>query len=140
MRQLLLNSADTQNSPSQTEGEFFSIYSIRFQESASSVSRFSIFPIRLSVSACELSRQRHASHSSSISYTAFPSMTSLVFMLPRSCLPFFFEAAVQTVTRSLLYGILSYTLYYARQPQHDMNRPRIYCFKKNKDPFHDGKE
>ena len=54
--------------------------------------------------------------------------------------PFFFEAAMQTVTRSLLYGISSYTLYYARQPQHDMNRPRIYCFKKNKDPFHEGKE
>ena len=54
--------------------------------------------------------------------------------------PFFFKAAVQTVTRSLLYGILSYTLYYAHQPQHDMNRPRIYCFKKNKDPFHEGKE
>ena len=40
---------------------------------------------------------------------------------------------MQTVTRSLLYGISSYTLYYARQPQHDMNRPRIYCFKKNKE-------
>lgn len=47
---------------------------------------------------------------------------------------------MQTVTRSLLYGISSYTLYYARQPQHDMNRPSIYCFKKNKDPFHEGKE
>ena len=133
MRQLLLNRF-LGTPPHGTRGSF-SIYPISSQDSISFDSFLSIFSIRFLLSGQYGPPFWHASHSSSISYTAFPSMTSLVFILLRSCHRFGFRLLISRSN-----GILSYTLYYADCLRHDMSCPRIYCFKKNKDPFHEGKE
>ena len=130
MRQLLLNRF-LGTPPHGTRGSF-SIYPIYFQDSISFDSFLSIFSIRFLLSGQYGPPFWHASHSSSISYTAFPSMTSLVFILLRSCHRFGFRLLISRSN-----GILSYTLYYADCLRHDMSCPRIYCFKKNKDPVHE---
>lgn len=83
-------------------GGVFSIYNVIAQDLFSFSffgSLLSIFPILFFLSVQEDSPYQHASHSSSISYTAFPSMTSLVFISTALLSPFSFQAAVHALQK-----------------------------------------